>query len=254
MQYKITKFPYKIFEGYQLTLIEGKSGKMTLTFYNFHTLPGKKIQVSFYGRIYKSPGIETQTITSIAVNDTLGFQMQHEVLNFTQIKNGVEIKPIKFEDLVDFQEVIFFFGEKLELKLAAKNLTINEVDEEKIIFRTRKMVMPGDLNGAGSLFGGKACAWIDEEAAIYAACQMGGIKHLVTAHMSSITFESPAVLGDIIEIGCDVVKFGETSITIKVVMRNKTSKKHICSVEEIIFVALDENGVPKPHGKTIKSE
>jgi hypothetical protein len=41
--------------------------------------------------------------------------MQNKLLNFTQIKKGVEVKPIKFADF-NFQEVIFFFGEGLELK------------------------------------------------------------------------------------------------------------------------------------------
>jgi acyl-CoA hydrolase len=68
--------------------------------------------------------------------------------------------------------------------------------------------------------------------------------------MSAVNFEAPAVLGDIIEVGCDVVKFGSTSITVKAVIRNKTTKKNICTVEEIVFVALDENGKPTPHGKT----
>ena len=39
-------------------------------------------------------------------------------------------------------------------------------------FRTRKIVMPAHLNGAGNLFGGQALAWIDEEAAVYAACRV----------------------------------------------------------------------------------
>ena len=34
------------------------------------------------------------------------------------------------------------------------------------------MVMPADLNGAGTLFGGRCLAWVDEEAAIYATFQL----------------------------------------------------------------------------------
>lgn len=253
MQYKITKFPYKIFEGCQLTCSQSKNGKWLLTFYNFNTLPGKKIEVSFFGCVYSSPGIENKTISSIAINNSLGFQMQHEVLNFTQIKNTVEIKPIKFEDLVDFQEVIFFFGENLELKLAAKNLTITEVDDEKIIFRTRKMVMPGDLNGAGSLFGGRCLSFVDEEAAIFAACQLN-THRLVTAGMSEINFTAPAYQNNIIEIGCRVVRFGTSSIVLKVVVRNKDTKKDILVVEEMTFVSIDENGNPVPHGKTYETK
>jgi hypothetical protein len=69
-----------------------------------------------------------------------------------------------------------------------------------MIFRTRKMVMPADLNGAGSLFGGRCLSWVDEEAAIYATCQLE-THRLVTAGMSAINFTSPAYQNNIIEIG-----------------------------------------------------
>lgn len=120
-------------------------------------------------------------------------------------------------------------------------------------YRNRKLVKSEDLNGAGSLFGGKALAWIDEEAAIYAFCQLGS-KNLVTKAMSTINFKAPAKLGDIIEIGCDVVKFGNTSITVSCSMRNKTTQQEIVTVSEITFVNLDENGRPTPHGITREKE
>ncbi len=116
-------------------------------------------------------------------------------------------------------------------------------------FRTRKFVKGGDLNGAGNLFGGQALAWIDEEAAIFACCQLNS-RRLVTKAMSSINFESPAKMGDIVEIGCSVVKLGTTSITVKCSMRNKTTHHPIITIDEIVFVNLDEEGRPTPHGIT----
>ncbi|MCB0745234.1 MAG: acyl-CoA thioesterase [Ignavibacteriae bacterium] len=118
-----------------------------------------------------------------------------------------------------------------------------------MIFRTRKLVKSEDLNGANSLFGGKALAWIDEESAIFAMCQLERHGGIVTAAMSEINFKAPAKLGDIVEIGCDVVKYGTTSITVKCVMRNKTTETDIVTVERIVFVCVDENGRPEPHGK-----
>lgn len=118
-----------------------------------------------------------------------------------------------------------------------------------MIYRTRKIIKSADLNGAGSLFGGQALAWIDEEAAIFAMCQLN-YNNLVTAAMSSINFRAPANLGDIIEIGCDVVKFGRTSITVSCTMRNKTTQKDIVTVDEIVFVAM-ENGKPKVHNISV---
>ena len=113
-------------------------------------------------------------------------------------------------------------------------------------FRTRKMIMPMHLNGAGNLFGGQALAWVDEEAAVYAACQLGD-DNLVTKFMSSIDFKAPAKRGDVVEIGCDIVSFGRTSITVTCTMRNKTTKENILVVDKIVFVALDDNGAPRVH-------
>lgn len=111
------------------------------------------------------------------------------------------------------------------------------------------MIMPADLNGSGTLFGGRCLQFVDEEAAIYAVCQLE-TPRIVTVGISAINFTSPAYQNNIIEIGCEVVKFGRTSITLKVVVRNKDTKKDILVVDQITFVSLDENGHPTPHGKT----
>ena len=114
-------------------------------------------------------------------------------------------------------------------------------------FRTRKIIMPAHLNGAGNLFGGQALAWIDEEAAVYAACQLGD-SNVVTKFISDINFQSPGKLNDIVEIGCDVVGTGRTSITIRCVLRNKTTKRDMLTVDRMVFVLLDSEGRPKEHG------
>ena len=116
-------------------------------------------------------------------------------------------------------------------------------------YRTRKLIKPGDLNARGTLFGGQLLKWIDEEAAIFTICQLGN-KNIVTKLMSEIDFVRTAEVGDIIEIGMEVVKFGTTSITIKCDVRNKNTKESIITIDRIVFVLLDDNGVPKSHGKT----
>ena len=115
-------------------------------------------------------------------------------------------------------------------------------------FFTRKWIKPEDLNPNGSLFGGTLLKWIDEEAAIYAVCQLD-TKSIVTKYISEINFQSSAKNGEIVEMGMEVVKLGRTSITLKCVVRNKISKRHIITVEEIVFVKVDEQGSPTPHGK-----
>lgn len=115
-------------------------------------------------------------------------------------------------------------------------------------YRTRKLIKPSDLNARGTLFGGQVLKWVDEEAAIFCVCQLGTAK-IVTKLMSEINFVQTAQQGDIIEIGCELVKFGTTSITIACDVRNKTTKQSILKIDKIVFVVVDENGRPKPHGK-----
>lgn len=118
-------------------------------------------------------------------------------------------------------------------------------------FRTRKWVKPEDLNPNGSLFGGRLLQWIDEEVAIYAIIQLE-IPRTVTKFISEIDFVSSAKEGDIVEIGIDVVTFGNTSITLTCSVRNKLTHCKILEIEKIIMVSLDANGAPKRHGKTKK--
>ena len=112
-------------------------------------------------------------------------------------------------------------------------------------FHTRKLVKPTDLNARGTLFGGQLLKWIDEEAAIFAICQANS-SHLVTKAISEINFIAPVLTGDIVEFGCELIKTGNTSLTISMVVRNKTTKRKIVSIDKITFVNVDRFGAPKP--------
>lgn len=116
-------------------------------------------------------------------------------------------------------------------------------------FHTRKWVKPEDLNPNKTLFGGKLLAWIDEEAALYSVVQLEN-SHVVTKYMSEINFMASAREGDIVEIGTEVVNFGRTSLILRCEVRNKMTHETIITVENITMVNLDEDGKPKPHGKT----
>lgn len=116
-------------------------------------------------------------------------------------------------------------------------------------FHTRKWVKPEDLNPNGTLFGGRLLAWIDEEAALYTFIQLENSK-VVTKYMSEINFMNSAKQGDIVEIGIDVIKFGNSSITLKCEARNTITRETILTIDNITMVNLDEHGKPKPHGKT----
>lgn len=117
-------------------------------------------------------------------------------------------------------------------------------------FYSRKWIKPEDLNPHKTLFGGRLLEWIDEEAAIYSMCQLEE-KSLVTKFISEINFISSARYGDVLEIGFETISLGNSSITMSCIARNKNTKETILSIEKIVFVLLDENGKPKPHGKTM---
>ncbi len=119
-------------------------------------------------------------------------------------------------------------------------------------FKTRKLVSFPDLNPANTLFGGTLLAWIDEEVAIYSMCKLNS-NHVVTKYMSEINFRNPAFLGDIIEIGTEILALGNTSITLKCEVRIKDSNVVVITIDKIVFIHVDKNGRPKPHNMTMET-
>ena len=116
-----------------------------------------------------------------------------------------------------------------------------------MLFKSRRLIKPEDLNPRGTLFGGVLLSWIDEEAAIFAICQLE-TEYVVTKLISEINFVSPGYQGNVVEIGLEVTKLGTTSITLKCVVRNKNTGKEIITVDSIVFVSVGEDGKSKPHG------
>lgn len=125
----------------------------------------------------------------------------------------------------------------------------SEVTASKMNFHTRKWVKPEDLNPNHTLFGGRLLQWIDEEAVIYAIVQLEN-PYVVTKFISEINFIKAPKQGDIIEIGIVATHFGRTSLTMRCEVRNMLTREPILHIEKLVFVNLDANGVPTPHGKT----
>jgi len=115
----------------------------------------------------------------------------------------------------------------------------------------RKLVMPGDLNPAHTLFGGRIMLWADEAVSMYVMCQLE-TKKVVTLKVSEILFKEPVREGDVLEFMVNTVKVGNTSITVKLEVRRKSieDKSIVAPVVlscEFIFVAVDDNGRPSQH-------
>ena len=115
-----------------------------------------------------------------------------------------------------------------------------------MLYNSQRMVMYPHLNAAGILFGGQALSWIDEEAIIFAA-QLLDTNRLATVKMSEVCFKNAANIGDIVVIGAELIKTGQTSITVRCEIKNKTTDKVILVVEEIVIVSLDYNKKPTKH-------
>ena len=124
-----------------------------------------------------------------------------------------------------------------------------DVPESILNFHTRKWVKPEDLNPNHSLFGGRLLQWIDEEAVIYAIVQLENTR-VVTRFISEINFINAPKQGDIIEIGIVATHFGSTSLTMRCEVRNMLTREPILHIAKLVFVNLNEDGLPAPHGKT----
>ncbi len=109
----------------------------------------------------------------------------------------------------------------------------------------REMVMPGDTNKHGTIFGGKIMAWIDIAAAMCAErhCQ----KPVVTAHIDDIDFLSPIKVGHHVIINASINFAGNSSMIIGVKVESEnpyTGQRRTTTKAYLTFVALDEFGKP----------
>ena len=111
----------------------------------------------------------------------------------------------------------------------------------------QKVVMPGQTNTRGSLFGGLLLAWMDEAAAI--AAMRHAAKPVVTAHMNSVDFKAPILLGEVASVTATLVRVGRTSMTVEIEAYGEdliTRERRFCTSAEVVMVAVDEDRRPTP--------
>ena len=75
--------------------------------------------------------------------------------------------------------------------------------------------MPRDTNQHGDIFGGWVMSQVDL-AGGEAAMRYALTPKVVTRAVSSFTFEHPIKVGDIVSLYADIMKVGNTSLTVKV--------------------------------------
>jgi acyl-CoA hydrolase len=119
-------------------------------------------------------------------------------------------------------------------------------------FQTKRWVRPEDLNPHDNLFAGRLLEWVNEQIGVATVVLLQNRKFAVR-HISEINFMNPAHSGEVVEIGVEIVRTGNTSITFRAEAHNYSTGKAMLIIEKIIMVLLDDNGTPIPHGLTIET-
>ena len=110
-----------------------------------------------------------------------------------------------------------------------------------------RLVMPGQTNRYGSLFGGIALSLMDEAAGIIGTRVAQG--PVVTAHIASVDFKAPIWQGEAVNVIAELVSVGNTSMRIRVETHRECMEEGFreqSTAAEFVMVAIDERGKPRP--------
>jgi acyl-CoA thioesterase YciA len=109
------------------------------------------------------------------------------------------------------------------------------------------LAMPCNTNPSGDIFGG----WIVSQMDLAAGTLVKRISHgrAATVSIDSISFLAPVHVGDLVSCYVEPLELGRTSLMILVevwVTVFKTGEERKVTEGVFKFVALDDNGKPKP--------
>ncbi|WP_432454550.1 MULTISPECIES: acyl-CoA thioester hydrolase YciA [unclassified Agarivorans] len=118
----------------------------------------------------------------------------------------------------------------------------------------RTLAMPADTNANGDIFGGWIMSQLDLAGGILAKEISNG--RIVTVSVSSITFEKPVKVGDVVCCYGECSKIGRTSMSIDLEVWIRQVKEddvgerfQVCHAT-FNYVAIDSNGRPRPIKKS----
>ncbi len=123
------------------------------------------------------------------------------------------------------------------------NLTLPEGRQPAL----RVVPMPADANHNGDIFGG----WIMAQVDIAGGTTAGRVARgrVATVAVNSFVFKQPVQIGDLLSFYADVVRVGNTSVTINVEVYAERGREvtHVVKVTEatLTFVAIDGSGKPR---------
>src|SRR6476620_10971704 len=111
---------------------------------------------------------------------------------------------------------------------------------------TSELMMPGDANNLGHVFGGVILAMMDKTAAI--AAFRHSRASVVTASIDRVDFREPIHLGDLVILKASVNFVGRTSMEVGVRVESEDLisgvRRHTNSCY-LTFVAVDDSGHPR---------
>jgi acyl-CoA thioesterase YciA len=112
----------------------------------------------------------------------------------------------------------------------------------------RVMPMPADANVYGDVFGGWIMAQVDIAGSVPAGRRANG--RVATVAVNSFVFKQPVFVGDLLSFYADVVKVGNTSVTVNVEVyaeRNRLQAAIVKVTEATLtYVATDADRRPRP--------
>lgn len=106
---------------------------------------------------------------------------------------------------------------------------------------THRLVLPGDLNHYGFLFGGRLTAWVDEAAWIAATLEYPDCQW-VTVGMNSVEFHHSVRDGTILRICSKRIHEGKTSVTYELTVTNEQADSKVIFSTAITLVNVDGDG------------
>ena len=112
---------------------------------------------------------------------------------------------------------------------------------------TYRLVLPGDLNHYGFLFGGRLLAWIDEASWIAASLDYPHCQ-FVTVAMDTVEFHHSVREGTILRITCSREHLGNTSVRYAVEVIDEKTGPHAIFTTRVTFVSVDDAGSKRPIG------
>jgi len=111
----------------------------------------------------------------------------------------------------------------------------------------RVVPMPADANQHGDIFGGWIMSQVDIAGGVMAARRARG--RVATVAVNAFTFKQPVLIGDVVSFYADIVRVGNTSITVNVEVYAQRNPSDIETVKvteaTLTYVATGSDRKPR---------